>query len=87
VSFEVLSSTEWAPPRADRAFVPNVFLDISAVLDRKLKAMACYRSELKPMPHPRSLEAIRHQAKLWGAKVGCRAAEAFMLLRERVRAA
>lgn len=85
LSFEVLSSTEWAPPRPDRAFVPNVFLDISPVLDRKLKAMACYRSELKPMPHPRSLEAIRHQAKLWGAKVGVGSAEAFLLLREMVR--
>ncbi|HBQ38308.1 MAG TPA: GlcNAc-PI de-N-acetylase [Candidatus Omnitrophica bacterium] len=81
LSFEVLSSTEWAPPRADRAFIPNVFLDISAVLDRKLNAMACYRSELRQPPHPRSLKAIRHQATLWGAKVGVDAAEAFELIR------
>jgi len=87
LSFEVLSSTEWAPPRADRAFVPNVFLDISAVMDRKLKAMACYRSELRPATHPRSLAAMAHQAKLWGAKMGgVAAAEAFVLLRELVRA-
>ncbi len=81
LSFEVLSSTEWAPPRMDRAFLPNMFLEISAVLNRKLKAMACYRSELRQPPHPRSLDAIRHQAKLWGAKVGVDAAEAFELIR------
>lgn len=81
LSFEVLSSTEWAPPQAHRAFLPNTFLDISMVLDRKLKAMACYRSEVRQPPHPRSLEAIRHQAALWGAKVGVDAAEAFELLR------
>jgi LmbE family N-acetylglucosaminyl deacetylase len=84
LSFEVLSSTEWAPPVADRAFLPNVFIDIDRVLARKVKAMACYRGELKPPPHPRSLDAIRHQAHLWGAKSGFRAAEAFMLVRERL---
>lgn len=84
LSFEVLSSTEWASPDAAAAFIPNVFIDIGPFLEDKLRAMACYRSELRPSPHSRSLEAIRYQAKLWGAKAGLRAAEAFMLLRERV---
>jgi len=84
LSFEVLSSTEWAPPQSHRSFQPNVFIDISSYLTRKLAAMACYRSELRRMPHPRSPEAIRAQATLWGAKVGVKAAEAFMLIRERV---
>ena len=84
LSFEVLSSTEWAPPTASRAFLPNVFIDIGAVLDQKLRAMACYRGELRPWPHPRSLDGIRHQARLWGAKTGVSASEAFMLIRERL---
>jgi LmbE family N-acetylglucosaminyl deacetylase len=84
LSFEVLSSTEWAPPQAPRAFLPNVFVDIGPFLERKLKAVACYRSELRQPPHPRSLQAVKHQAKLWGAKVGVTAAEAFMLVRERI---
>lgn len=84
LSFEVLSSTEWAPPHLLGAFVPTVFLDISAVLDRKLKAMVCYRSELRSFPHPRSLEAIRHLAAQRGSTAGLKAAEAFMLLRERI---
>ena len=84
LSFEVLSSTEWAPPHASRAFLPNVFIDVEPFLDRKLKAMACYRSELRSFPHPRSLEAIRHQAAQRGSTVGLKAAEAFVLLRERI---
>lgn len=84
LSFEVLSSTEWAAPQSQRPFMPNVFIDISRFLDQKLRAMTCYKSELKSPPHPRSLVSIRHQACLWGAKAGVRAAEAFMLIRERV---
>lgn len=84
LSFEVLSSTEWAPPQARRAFLPNVFVDISPFLRHKLEAMACYRSELRRPPHPRSLQSIRAQAQLWGAKAGVHAAEAFMLIRERI---
>jgi len=84
LSFEVLSSTEWAVPQSRCTFLPNVFVDISPFLNQKLKAMACYRSELRRLPHPRSLGAIHHQARLWGAKVGLPAAEAFMLIRERI---
>lgn len=86
LSFEVLSSTEWALPTPPGMFSPTVFVDISAVLNRKLRAMACYRSELRSSPHPRSLAAIRHQAAHRGATVGLKAAEAFVLLRERVTA-
>ena len=43
--------------------------------------MACYGSELRDFPHPRSLQAIEHNARVWGAKSGFSAAEAFMLVR------
>lgn len=86
LAFEVLSSTEWAPPLAGRVFAPNVFVDIAPFLSAKLAAMRCYRSELRAFPHPRSLKALEAQARLWGAKAGFQAAEAFMLLRERVPA-
>src|SRR5690606_5204468 len=42
-AFDTASSTEWAYPRQ---FVPDTWVDISATLDRKLEAMACYESEL-----------------------------------------
>jgi LmbE family N-acetylglucosaminyl deacetylase len=84
LAFEVLSSTEWSTPDPARAFVPTVFVNISATLATKLQAMRAYRSELRPWPHPRSLKAIEHQARLRGAHNGFAAAEAFMLVRERV---
>ncbi len=80
--YETLSETEWAGPRASEVFTPSVFIDVSSVLDRKLKAMACYRSQLKSPPHPRSLEGIEALARVRGSTVGCAAAEAFFLVRE-----
>lgn len=83
LSFEVLSSTEWAPPAWDRAFLPNVFAALNEEqFEKKCRAMQCYGSELREFPHPRSLEALRHQAALWGAKSGLGVAEAFVLQRE-----
>lgn len=80
-SFEQPSSTEWAAPRPEHAFVPNTFVDITDTLDLKLKAMACYQSEIRAWPHPRSLKAIEHLARWRGATVGLEAAEAFALVR------
>jgi len=80
--YETLSETEWASPSGSDAFVPTVFVDISEQLSRKLEAMACYRSQLKHPPHPRSLRSIEALAKLRGGTVGLEAAEAFMLVRE-----
>jgi len=63
-------------------FMPNIYIDISDTLEDKLKAMSCYKSELKEYPHPRSLEAIKVLAEKRGTEAGLKAAEAFMLIRE-----
>jgi LmbE family N-acetylglucosaminyl deacetylase len=81
-AFETASSTEWGYPRT---FTPDTWVDISATLDRKLAAMSCYASELRPYPHPRSLEALRHRAHAWGNQVCMDAAEVFMTVRRTVR--
>ena len=60
-SFEVLSSTEWKYPLS---FSPNVFFDISKTLNKKVKAMDAYKSELRDYPHPRSLKGIRLNATI-----------------------
>src|SRR5947199_93251 len=52
---------------------------------RKLAAMACYQSEVRPYPHPRSLEALRNRAKAWGNQCCLDAAEVFMTVRRIVR--
>jgi len=88
LSYEMASSTEWGPPFTEWAFLPNVFVDISATLEAKLRAVEAYRetfqSEVKPFPHPRSPEAVRICAQQRGVTVGMQAAEAFVLVRELV---
>lgn len=77
-SFEILSSTEWAFPNS---FSPNVFYNIESSLEKKLKAMSFYESELTLFPHPRSLRGISNSAARWGQCVGLNSAEAFICLR------
>ncbi len=80
-AFEVPSSTEWSFHRLGPTFKPNVFEDISGTLDVKIRALSQYQTEVRPFPHPRSLEALRALARRWGSVVGCEAAEAFELIR------
>lgn len=83
--FETASSTEWQPPGGgEAAFAPNWFVAIDAFLDLKLAALAAYAPELRPWPHPRSPEAVRHLARWRGASIGVAAAEAFVLARHLV---
>lgn len=77
-SFEVPSSTEWNFPNT---FNPNLFIDITGTIERKIKAMNIYKSEIKPYPHPRSEEAVRSIARRWGSLVGVNYAEAFEVIR------
>jgi len=81
-AYDTASSTEWGFPRR---FVPDTWVDISATLEQKLAAMACYESELRPYPHPRSLEALRHRARAWGNQQCLDAAEVFVTVRRALR--
>lgn len=81
-AFDTASSTEWGYPRA---FVPDTWIDISQTLEQKLCAMACYESEVRPYPHPRSLEALRNRARAWGNQCCLEAAEVFMTVRRSLR--
>jgi LmbE family N-acetylglucosaminyl deacetylase len=81
-AFDTASSTEWGYPRS---FVPDTWVDITSTLETKIEAMACYESEVKPYPHPRSLDALRHRARAWGNQVCMDAAEVFMTVRRTMR--
>jgi LmbE family N-acetylglucosaminyl deacetylase len=81
-AFDTASSTEWAYPRS---FVPDTWIDISATLELKLEAMACYESEVQDYPYPRSLEALRHRAQAYGHQCCLEAAEVFMTVRRVIR--
>lgn len=82
LSYEVMSSTDAAPLNPARAFVPNVFTDVTDFLEKKLEIMALYESELQTSPLPRALDSLRALARLRGATIGAEFAEAFMLVRE-----
>jgi LmbE family N-acetylglucosaminyl deacetylase len=77
--FESPSSTEWFTPSNGLFFAPNWFVDISGTLERKLEALSVYSDEMRPWPHARSLEAVRHLAKWRGGTVGMQASEGFVL--------
>lgn len=81
-AFEVPSSTEWSSPQTHAAFVPNRFVDISAFIDAKRKALEAYDEEMRPFPHARSMEGVEALARVRGVAVGVEAAEAFTLIRE-----
>ena len=79
---EVLSETEFAISANDSGFIPNVFVDISRYIDKKIKIMNVYESELGKHPFPRSEKNLRALATFRGATSGCDYAESFMLLKE-----
>lgn len=81
-AFETVSSTEWAFQAVEPAFCPSRFEDISDVMGLKRAALECYAREMRPFPHPRSIEAIEALARFRGASVGVAAAEAFCVIRE-----
>lgn len=84
-TYEIASSTDWAPPGFGAHFNPTLFVDISAVLSDKLAALELYAFDMRPEPHARSIAALTNLARARGASVGLGAAEAFVVLRKIVR--
>ena len=82
LSYEVFSSTDAAPVNPARAFLPNLFIDVTEFLEKKLEIMGLYESELQASPLPRSLDSLRALARVRGATIGVEYAEAFVLVRE-----
>ena len=80
--YRVPSSTEWTPNKADTMFMPNYFVDIEQYAEQKYKAFACYSTELREYPHPRSVQYLRESDKVAGLREGMLAAEEFVLLRK-----
>ena len=76
--FEVPSSTEWNTPASRQVFSPTYFCDISATLEAKLTALDFYKDEMRPLPHPRSLDGVKALAN-WHVLHRRSSAEAFMV--------
>lgn len=81
---ETLSETEFAVATPPTSFIPNVFVDISDYIEKKLEIMKIYDTEVMESPYPRSLSSIEALARYRGSRAGVMYAEAFMLLYERL---
>ncbi len=78
---ETLSETEYAVSCKSGVFSPNVFVDISNFMEKKIEIMKVYESELSSHPFPRSIKNMHALAILRGSTAGCEYAESFMLVK------
>ncbi|MBT7579170.1 MAG: PIG-L family deacetylase [Candidatus Marinimicrobia bacterium] len=81
LSYETVSETEFGIPSGSRVFAPNVFIDISDYLERKLEIISIYHDEIQSHPFPRSLENLKALAHVRGSVAFVDYAEAFMCLK------
>lgn len=84
LAYETLSETDFTINPDANFFRPNVYVNIEKYLDEKIEIMKIYESEMGVFPFPRSEKTIRSLAYVRGAASGFEAAEAFMLLKERI---
>ncbi|MGZ7445983.1 PIG-L deacetylase family protein [Paenibacillus sp. TH7-28] len=82
--YETLSETDFTINPDSNGFRPNVFVNIEPYLAKKIELMRIFKSEISEFPFPRSEKSITSLAYIRGAAGGFEAAEAFMLLKERV---
>jgi LmbE family N-acetylglucosaminyl deacetylase len=79
MSYEVLSSSEWAYVEA---FTPNYFEELTEKeVDLKWTALSHYESEIKNYPFPRSSGGVKALAMMRGMQSGFKYAEAFRIIR------
>jgi LmbE family N-acetylglucosaminyl deacetylase len=79
---ETLSETEFAPSTKEDSFIPNVFINISKFMDKKIEIMKIFESEIAEHPFPRSVRNLKALGTFRGASAGCEYAESFVLLKE-----
>uniref|UniRef100_A0A486XWD1 LmbE-like protein n=1 Tax=Rheinheimera sp. BAL341 TaxID=1708203 RepID=A0A486XWD1_9GAMM len=80
--YETLSETNFALSPQNLQFQPNVFVDISAFVEKKYAILSLYASEFAEHPFPRSMQAVRALETLRGSQANSLAAEAFVLLKQ-----
>jgi LmbE family N-acetylglucosaminyl deacetylase len=82
ITFETPSGTEWIASSDPRKFTPNLFIEVSEKnLEAKIKGMESYEFEKRNYPHPRSPEALKIRAGMWGVSIGSNLAESFCIIR------
>ena len=80
--YETLSETDWSDTVSSSFFVPRYFNTFQkSVLNKKIAAMKCFKSQLKDPPNSRSLENLKNLASVRGSTVGNSYAESFDIVR------
>ena len=82
LAMEILSETDQA--LQENGFVPNVFVDVTDYIDKKIEIMKVYESEITAPPFPRNAEAIKGLAAYRGATAYYNYAEAFYMIKGRI---
>lgn len=82
LAYETVSETNWAAPYLAPSFQPNLFVDISEYIGRKIEAFGQFESQVRQFPNERSFETLQALAQVRGSCVSRQAAEAFVLIRE-----
>jgi LmbE family N-acetylglucosaminyl deacetylase len=81
--YEVSSSTEQSPQIIETAFLPNFYVNIGPFINKKIEGLACYETEKRSYPHPRSGKAIKALAQKRGTEIGYNYAETFVSIRRK----
>jgi len=86
LSMEIPSATDFGQGGFFGAFDPNYLIEITNTWQDKVGALLCYKHEIYPSPHARSLSGIEALSTLRGHQVGVDRAEAFNIVRKIERA-
>lgn len=81
-AYETVSETGWDIPNLTNEFIPTMYNDISEYIEKKIKALSFFESQVADYPNARSLKAVEALAIFRGTTVNVAAAEAFMVIRE-----
>jgi LmbE family N-acetylglucosaminyl deacetylase len=77
---ELPASTDWSFGQIEPVFTPNVYRDITDVIEIKKDIMSLYGTEVYEYPDARSIESMRAMAKNRGRQAGVEYSEAFKLV-------
>ena len=83
LSYETQSETDFDIAPDSSGFRPNLFVNITDTLEKKIRIAKIFASEFQLHPFPRNIDSIRALATIRGSASGFNAAEAFMMLRSR----
>ena len=83
-AYEVLSETYWNASYIEPNFNPDVFINISKEINKKLQSIKKYKSQITAKDKARSIEAVESLAKFRGSQNAYDYAEAFKVIRLRL---